>query len=213
MIGQNGAKRPRGGFVRGAERSPAFTLVELLVVISIMALMTALVVPAVTSMLDGANLAQGGTIVNDQIALARQIASARNSTVEVRLIKIPPAPGYRALQLWVSGSGSAQVPVGKVVSFPQSVAISQDGTVLSKMLASLIVSGTMTAGVTQNATYVSFSLRPSGEVVPVVTGSSARAGLYLTVVPARLASATSPPPNYATIQLNPDSGSVQLFRP
>jgi hypothetical protein len=37
----------------------------------------------------------------------------------------------------------------------------------------------------------------------------------LTVVAARLAGANtaSVPPNYATIQLNPDSGSVLLFRP
>ena len=48
---------------------------------------------------------------------------------------------------------------------------------------------------------------------PVVSGTTQRASLFLTVVPSRLAASGTVPANYATVQLNPDNGSPLLFRP
>ena len=195
----------------------AFSLVELLVVLAILTIIMSMVVPAVTSLLSSTNLAQGGETVFDQIAVARQYASTRNITTEVRLIKINSVSnqGYSALQLWTSGTGGAMSPVGKMVYLPQAVAVSENTTALSRMLSFLTVSGSMApGGAASNAPYVSFSIRPSGAVSPVITGTD-RSNLYLTVVPARLAGAAtiSLPPNYATIQINPDTGNALLIRP
>ena len=42
-------------------------------------------------------------------------------------------------------------------------------------------------------------------------------GYYISVVPVQMAGAgttsTSPPPNYATVQMNPNSGSTIIYRP
>jgi uncharacterized protein (TIGR02596 family) len=196
-------------------RCQAFSLVEMLVVVVIISLLMSMIVPSVTSMLSSTNMTQAGKTVADQFSAARQIASSRNCTVEVRLIKLAniSAKGYSAIQLWLSGTNSSLTPAGKMVYLPQSTVISEDSTKVSQMLSSL-TSGTMPAGGSaSNAPYVSFSFRPSGQVVPVLSGTTQRASLYLTVVPARLATGTTVPANYATIQLNPDSGSALLFRP
>jgi len=174
-----------------------------------------LITPSMTSLMGGTNLTQGGKTLLDQIVLARQIASTRNSTTQVRLIKLgdSSASGYNAIQLFVAGAGTNLMPAGKIVQMPKAVAISEDGANLSKMLGYLTVTNTMPTGsVASGATYVAFSLRPTGAVVPVVSGAD-RSNLYLTVVSARDATNTVVPANFVTIQLNPDTGSALLFRP
>lgn len=191
----------------------AFTMVELLAVLAILAILISLVVPSITSILAGTNLDQGGKTVLDQVSLARQLASSGNATVEVRLIKTSAsAQGYTAMQLWISGTGSSTSPSSKMVYLPQGVAISEDPG-LSKMLSILpATSGTMSSGPSSGSSYQSFSIRPSGAFVPVVTGTN-RANLYLTVVPARLATSGTLPANFAAIQVNPDTSSPLIFRP
>ncbi|HEX4084589.1 MAG TPA: Verru_Chthon cassette protein D [Chthoniobacteraceae bacterium] len=193
-------------------RKGGFTLLELLVVIAVMTLLMAFIVPAMNGMLDSSNLTQGAQTVYDQFDSARQFASTMNTTIEVRLLNIPSrsSQGYSGIQLYSTSAAGVPEPVGKIAYLPQSVVIAQEKTVLSPLLSFLTVSGTMSAG-NANVSYVSFSLRPSGAVVPVETGTN-RNELYLTVVPARFAASASPPPNHATIQLNPDTGSLLLYR-
>ena len=76
-------------------KSRAFSLVELLVVIAVIAIVAGYAVPAVTTMLKGSQLTQGSQMVVDQIALARQTALSRNRSVEVRFYKYadPETPG------------------------------------------------------------------------------------------------------------------------
>ena len=78
--------------------SRAFSLVELLVVVAVIAIVAGFAVPAVTTMLKGSQLTQGSQTVVDQIALARQTALSRNRSIEVRFYKFADSeiPGSRS---------------------------------------------------------------------------------------------------------------------
>jgi uncharacterized protein (TIGR02596 family) len=214
-------------------RKKGFTLVELLAVVTIMGLLSAATLPAIQSVLQSTSITQGGQTLVEQINLARQIASTRNTTVQVRLIKLaqvqnPSATGYNAIQLWGTPSGNNQaIPLGHMVILPPSVVISEDTTNYSKLLAEASVPALplptlqVAAGV---ASYTYFSVTPSG-MIPVSNlaagETSEMTGAYLSLVPAHYGnSSTLPTPgvtsaqsNYLIVQMNPNTGSTLVYRP
>ena len=75
-------------------RKPAaFSLVELLVVITIMLLLINFTSLGLNQVLKGMRIEQAGRLIMDEINLARQIAVARNLNVELRLIHKDRAGG------------------------------------------------------------------------------------------------------------------------
>lgn len=189
--------------------SLAFSLTELLVVISIMVLLSSAAVPALSSLMESNELTRGGQMVADQIRMARQIASSRNVSVEVRLVKTDAlsSTGYNAVQLWTSqltGTNAAS----RMISLPKSIAISENPSV-SDMLGSLSTKTMSTVG-NPNASYTAFQIRPSGMVSPTMSMN----GLCLTVVSTRHAKASDAlPSNYVTVQINPNTGTPLVYRP
>ncbi len=208
-----------------------FSLVELLTVLTIISILSAATIPAMQSVLQSTKITQGGQILTEQINLARQIASARNTTVQVRLIKLAQvqnaaATGYNAVQLWGAPSGSTQsVALGQMAILPAAVVISEDTSNYSKLLASgtgaVVTSSTMSvpAG---TASYIYFSVMPSG-VIPVNNVTTAETtemtGAYLSVVGSSYGSssaapgAVGAPQNYLVVQMNPHTGSTLVYRP
>ena len=196
----------------------AYSLLELLTIMVIMAVLAAGTLSSVSGLMDSVNISQGGQAFQDQLNLARQIASAQNIIVEVRCLKLLPLPqapasGYTGVLLW---SPARAAPLSPVIRLPGAIAISQDTTTFSTLFGTYVSSGTMALS-SETTSYVSFTINPSGMVGPLSSTASAPNMKSTTVgiVPARLASTTSLSAvhNYMLVQINPITCATLAYRP
>lgn len=188
----------------------AFSLIELLIVIAIMAILVSLSVPAMNSIARGSNITRAGQMVGDMVILGRQEAVAKNRDIEVRIIEVSPAPGVAgglvAVQLWELSDASAK-PVSRINRLPEGAAISSN-TALSPLLkADVSVGNTTNFGSLGNRPYLGFKIRANGKL----SSSVGMNNNFLTV--SATSDASAPPENYYTIRVNPVTGRVNIYRP
>ncbi|MBE7157614.1 MAG: Verru_Chthon cassette protein D, partial [Rhodospirillales bacterium] len=156
-------------FPIGSRRRSGFTLVELLMVMTVLGVLLALTVPLTRSLYESSNLTLSGQTVGDTLVLARQFATSQNQPVEVRFIKANAGlNGYSVVQLWQNAAATGNpVPLDKAVALPSNIEISANAT-LSPMLNPAGLAGaasTMPTGNPQaGKSYVSFTVRPNGIV-------------------------------------------------
>ena len=87
-------------------RSRAFTLIELIIVITIIGIMMAFTVPAITGALKANKLSQSSDLLRSQLAYAQLQAQKENAPIQVRFFQYndPSLPGetekFRAYQLF-----------------------------------------------------------------------------------------------------------------
>lgn len=206
----------------------AFSLIELLVVVTIIGIIGAFAVPAVGSLLKGSSMTQAANLIADQTASARQYALTKNRSVEVRFYTFvdPELPGdtsqYRALQFLEIGDGGIPNPVGKFARLPDSVVMNP-----SAALSSLLnVSTTPTTpgvndpdlprGVVRNYKYIAFRFLPDGSTSLSATAGPASGKWFLTahlLSDLPRATGSTPPPNFFTWMIDPVSGAMKILRP
>jgi uncharacterized protein (TIGR02596 family) len=213
----------------------AFSLIELLVVISIIAIIGAFAVPAAGQLLKGSSLSQAANALTDQTAAARQYALTRNRTVEVRFYSfIDPedvgvtTPYYRAMQFFEIADGGVPNPVGKFIRFANTIVMNPDPT-----LSNLLQPGTNGAypklistplpndpdlprGVARNYTYIAFRFQPDGSTSLSLTAGTPPGLWFVTVhllSDLGRANGGTPPPNFFTWMIDPVSGGTKVLRP
>jgi uncharacterized protein (TIGR02596 family) len=194
---------------QGRRRS-AFSIIELLVVVGIIGVLMVLMLPAVSSLMRSSDLTRAGQMLADQVNLARQMASAQSTVIEVRLIEIPGRTGYTGIQIWKADSTGTPKAARPLARLPQAVAISANPAHSAAIGNMNDTKGKMPAGSpVANADYVALQIRPSGFVTPVIGMSS----LFFTVMPEARTTTASLPANYFMLQINPLTGAPLVYRP
>jgi len=192
--------------------SPAFTLVELLVVVALVAFLMAVALPAITNVMKGATLTRAGQLVADHLALARQEASGKNREVQVRFVWKDGSPaGYRGVQLWATDPRNIREyrPITRIAWMPDGTLISPAAG-LSPLLDHPTIPETNGEFPGRGLTkYCGFRFR-SGGGTDLTFNSTAN---FLTVVPDRDSARTDAPANYTVVQVDPVNGRVRTYRP
>jgi uncharacterized protein (TIGR02596 family) len=217
------------------QRQSAFSLIELIIVISVIVIIAAFTIPAMNTVLKGSQLSQGAGTLVGQLNIARQQALSRNRQIEVRFYRYadPEIPGedvskpetgkYRAMQLFQVTPQGVALPIDKIQTLPLSVIFSASeaeglSTLLDRPTAlnpkkpgvADKAAPRLPRGVDFNYEYVSFKFLPDGSTDRNPTGR-----WYITVVGIndKLESPTKPPPNFFTVQVDPVSGVTKIYRP
>lgn len=200
-----------------------FSLIELLVVIAILGIVLALGVPAAGQLMRASGMANAGDQILTALSLARQNAISRNRTVEVRFYKYidaadPQGSRFHAVQSFVREPGTngfTATPIGRKITLPSTTYISTTATLSSLLDPAAAPRSTGTAlgqsispcGLDYEAAI--FRIYPDGS-----TSITNSLPVFVTVVPANIPDDTAtPPPNYATVVLQPTTGKAQLHRP
>lgn len=197
-----------------------FTIIEMLVVVSIATLLMSVAANVATQVVEGNQLTQAGEMITDELRLARQTALARDRVVEVRFYKPSNAnsfgeqPGVNAVQSFIfDDENSAATPLKEIRTLPGAVKVSDDAT-LSTLIVPARLKSDWKEGDTQLALpdtgtdYSVYRIRflPDGN-----TDLDAQQNWFLTLHNRR--EKQTPPPNYVTIQVKAARGSVRTFRP
>lgn len=204
----------------------AFSLIELLVVLAIIGILAVLAVPSLNSILGGSRINLGVEAVTGTLTSARQLAAAKSSEVEIRLIEMrdpslpSSTPEIRAIQILEIRDGTTN-SVGKVRVFPAGVIVGSapakssicDPSILNQ---SATANDQKISGVGTDYKYRSFRFRPDGSMNLKALLPPSVTNYFLTVYDEKDGSQWSgntPPANFAAIQLEPTTGTTVLYRP
>lgn len=191
---------PRSSRLRSA--TCGFSLIELLVVIAIFAILMVMTIPAISSLVEANNITRAGQMLNDQIALARQMASTSGQSVQVRFYK-PDGTNVTALQV-MGGAGFSNA-LAKAAVFPENFTLHVGlSPLLGAISGNTTNSGTLRVAGKANVDATFFVIRAAGAIEPALDSNN-----YITVANTR----KDPPDNYATIQVDPESAQTSLYRP
>ncbi|MCB1228624.1 MAG: Verru_Chthon cassette protein D [Verrucomicrobiae bacterium] len=212
-------------------RKDGFSLVEMLIVLTVLGILMALAAPNLFTLMQSSTLSSEGNLVRNKLAQAQQLALSKNSDIEVRFFEMadPSAAEqedeFRGFQFFQFNDLGKLMPISKFYRIKPPVVISKEQSTLlnpgsnkdaeGKEYGFLSPSeGTYPVPVGDDqidATYISFRFRPDGSTdLPGRTGSDDT--WYLTLL-----QGDNPrgelPANYYIVQLDAFNGRVSVFRP
>jgi uncharacterized protein (TIGR02596 family) len=212
-----------------------FSLVEMLVVLSITAILATIALPGISGALRSYKLESTGQIVVNQLNYARQVALSRGHAVQVRFYELPDFSSastgalavYRGMQSLVE---SDPVQTGTITTVTTTALIKPVLFATPVIISSAtgsgpvspLISGTSTATVTVNTAdpanplpvfqlnykYVVFHFKPDGST----DLTSATNSLTLVLENDKIV-AGSLPANFQSVEIDPFNGAIRSFRP
>ena len=205
---------------RSLSSAAGFTLVELLVVMAIIALLTALAVSGFRSVNTALSLSTATQAVTTELTTARQTALTLDQTVQVRFYQYPDSTGttttkeYQAMQSFKSQDGTTFTPLDKITYFPANIMISAS-TTYSVPLAGTTPKTPLTSdpninanSVGHNYSYVPVNFKSNGMIDP----QPANPPWFITLYEKKYGT-TGAPVNYTTVSVDPQDGRMRMFQP
>jgi len=216
-------------------RSKGFSLIELLIVLTVLGILFAITAPNLFTLIQATSLTSEGTYLRNQLTQAQQLALSQNTDVEVRFFKMADQSAaeleeeFRGFQYFQFNEFGELVPSSKFYRIKPPVVIDPKlSTLLDPrnnqdqadqefgFLAPTEGSYRIPTGADEvDADYVAFRFRPDGS-----TDLPGRAGggtdtWYLTLVQGigAISGGGDVPDNYFTIQIDPFNGRLAEFRP
>lgn len=212
-----------------------FSLVEMLIVLTIVGILLAFAAPNVFSLVQARTLSNEGSLLRNQLTYAQQIAVSKNADVEIRFFKWldessgQEKPIFSAFQLFQYGRNGEMEPISAFFRI-------KPPTTISEQFSTLLQPGFQgsatdrkygfesptkgrsstprgVGGGMVDTEYISFRFRADGST-DLPNRSSGKDTWYVTLVQGEGAAQTSSlPQNYVTLQVNPYNGVVTQFRP
>lgn len=218
-------------------KSRAFTLIEMLIVVSVIGMLLAMSAPRIFSLLRSNELGTQGDSLRNWLALAQQHALSSNAPVEVRFYKYADPeesqtePEFRAGQLYQFDETGSLQPTSQIFHIRSPVVLSKD-----PKLSNLLDEGQNNSFGRLNASdqaykalfgerdvggaveYASFRFRPDGstdlDTRPSSDPSKPAYTWYLTLVPEGTSPADAEiPQNFVCLQVDQFNGTIREFRP
>ena len=201
--------------ISSSPRSHAFTLIEVLAVVGILTIVVAGAAPVISSTIKASRITQAASLVQAVLHEAQSLALTFSNDFEVRLLAAQPNdPNSRdAIQIFTLVDAEAATSEASIFQPSGTPEYLPQGVVFCR-----------------NESFSTLLNRDNGEQHPDSTkGGSVLAAIrffadgstdlsegvawHVTVVDSADERATQLPKNYATIQLDPITGSLTVFRP
>ncbi|WP_172682796.1 Verru_Chthon cassette protein D [Verrucomicrobium spinosum] len=209
--------------------SPAFTLIEMLLVVTIIAILLAFAGPSIFGALRGNRMTGAGESLLGAMSEAQQTAFSQGYPVEVRFYQYTDPStgvvGFRGYQFFKvsspDGANTEQITkISETVKLPDGVYISAAPSMSPTLVGGTFADSDANSGVT-GASYSAMRFLPDGTCKAVASAAGGIAALqyqtlpnsFFTLVEDTNTAAAALPDNFYIIQTDPFTGKSRSYRP
>ncbi len=207
-------------------RRAAFTLMEMLVVITVIGMLFAFSAPQLFSLIQASSITSAGSLMRNKLSQAQQMALSTSVDVEVRFFKFKDESAaaldeeVRGFQFFQYDEEGVEQPVSQFFRVQAPVVISNEprlSTLLqpgngssSPMKGSYEIPRSSGAG-RETANYVSFRFRPDGST-DLPGKAPGNDTWHITLVKEK-SDTGGAPDNFYTVQIDSYNGKITEYRP